>query len=211
MDQICFRRDTFYLVVSIGVIIIGFVLYQTYRGETGSYRRQLREVTAQLRQEIDRDFQPRKTMENQEKSQKLSEYIMANLIQRAHEYPSSRDLNRAMNPLVSPMRRNPYYLEPTTIGLPVNVPTRGEMGPFAQMGYLYLGGKSKIMMPLYGRRAYGNKYDYYTSHHENTQVKIPVKVKGSEELSDGDSLNLPGYKGSFTVKLYEYDYPRYLP
>src|SRR3989338_10261433 len=207
MDQICFRRDTFYTVVSIGVIIIGFVLYQTYRGQARSYQRQLKEVTAQLRQDIDQTYQPKQA----DSSQKLSEYIMANLIQRAHEYPTARDLNRAMNPLVPPMRRNPYYLEPSTIGLPVNLPTRGEMGPFAQMGYLYLGGKSKVMMPLYGRRAYGNKYDYYTSHHENTQVKIPVDVKGHEELSDGDNLKLPGYKVKFTVKLYENDYPRYLP
>jgi len=214
MDQICFKKDTFYTVIGIGALVIAYTLYRSYQAQNEQYLSQLNDFADNLKRQIDSQYTKAQRGGN---NQDISDYIMATVIQRAHEHPTTRDLNRSLNPLVPPIRRNPYYEPPMHLGgpggpggMPINIPTRGEMGPFSQMGYMYLKGDSTVMMPLYGRRTYGNKHEYYTSHHHNPSVKIPVEVKGNEELSDGNCLRLPGYKGKFRVKLYPIDAPRYL-
>ncbi len=95
--------------------------------------------------------------------------------------------------------------------VPVTVPTRGEYGSFQQTGYLYNKDLPDQAMPLMGRRIHSNQYEYYTFHHNNQQIKIPVDVAGKRLLNDGETVSVSGYPQQFHVKIYELDSPRYIP
>ena len=70
---------------------------------------------------------------------------------------------------------------------------------------------------LFGRQKYqgSNQYEYYAvGKLNNTDIKIPLSVKGDKELLDGDEITIEGTnneKGAFTVKLYNYESYRYNP
>ena len=40
---------------------------------------------------------------------------------------------------------------------------------------------------------------------------MSVDNSNCKEISDGDVLELPEFNGNFTVSIYPYDSPRYLP
>jgi hypothetical protein len=65
------------------------------------------------------------------------------------------------------------------------------------------------MMPIIGRRIDRHRWEYYTTNHLNTSLKIPLTQ--SNEFNDGDELEIPGYAGLFVVEIYDYDKPRYIP
>jgi hypothetical protein len=121
---------------------------------------------------------------------------------------------------------------PSNKGLPINIETRGSGGEFQQMGILYKNDISdeekspgnntdNNVLPLYGKPSYrgSNKFLYYTETDKLNPVKIPISVNsrdctddmGCEELSDGSSVNIPSYNGSFNVKIYKFNKPRYIP
>ena len=117
-------------------------------------------------------------------------------------------------------------------GIPINIETRESDGDFQQMGILY---KNNItdeekapgnntdnnVLPLYGKPTYrgSNKFLYYTETDKLNPVKIPITVNskdctddmGCDELSNGSSVNIPSYNGSFNVKIYKFNKPRYIP
>jgi hypothetical protein len=114
------------------------------------------------------------------------------------------------HPLTPPVRRNPYTagMFPT---VPIGIPTRGEYGSFQQMGFLHNPNDQTQAMPLVGRRLHSNQYEYYTFHHNNPQIKIPIKLPGNKEINDGDNINVYGYTAPLQVKIYDLDGPRYIP
>lgn len=93
----------------------------------------------------------------------------------------------------------------------INIPTQGEYTSWHQVGVL----RQKVvtdpeqMMPLMGRKLDRNNWEYYTTNHLNTSLKIPIEQ--SKEFYDGDELSIPGYNGLFVVEIYDYDKPRYIP
>ena len=117
-------------------------------------------------------------------------------------------------------------------GIPINIPTRGESGGFQQVGVLHkiqttdstmpIGRNSEpVILPLMGAPTYNgsHKWTYYTATDKYNQIKLPVTNKnrqcdseyGCEELYDEDEVTIPAYNGTFKVKKYEFDKPRYLP
>jgi len=119
-------------------------------------------------------------------------------------------------------------------GVPINVKTR------AQDTYQQVGVLSKIsplttsssintpgnntetsVLPLFGRRVYkgSNLWNYYTSTSDHSIVKIPIyingencsKERGCSELTNGSSIDISQLNGKYTVEIYEYDAPRYIP
>ena len=64
-----------------------------------------------------------------------------------------------------------------------------------------------------------HKWTYYTATDKYNQIKLPVTNKnrqcdseyGCDELYDDDEVTIPAYNGTFKVKKYEFDKPRYLP
>jgi hypothetical protein len=121
----------------------------------------------------------------------------------------AHDLRNMHHPLTPPVRRNPY-----TVGIPmapIGIPTRGEYGSFQQVGFLHNPNDQTQAMPLVGRRIHSNQYEYYTFHHNNPNIKIPIKLPGNKEINDGDNINVYGYTAPLQVKIYELDGPRYIP
>ena len=141
------------------------------------------------------------------------------------------------NPLYPPLKRN-YNLEneinnlEQKKGLPINIETRGSGGEFQQIGILYkntISDDTKApgnntdnnVLPLYGKPTYkgSNKWLYYTETDKLNPVKIPIMVNskdctdeyGCEELSDGSTIEIPSYNGTFNVKIYKFNKPRYIP
>lgn len=134
-------------------------------------------------------------------------------------------LENEINNLQSNLNINPK-------GIPINIETRGSGGDFQQLGMLYKNeisdeGKApgnntdNSVLPLYGKPTYrgSNKFLYYTETDKLNPVKIPINVNskdcsddmGCDELNDGNSVNIPSYNGTFKVKIYKFNKPRYIP
>ena len=133
--------------------------------------------------------------------------------QAPNRYPSvSQDVLRVTHPLIPPLRRGPYNMSSRgPISGLVNIHTRGEYGPFHQMGFIHNKQNPDQAMPLVGRKIHSGRWEYYTFHHLNPNVKIPLKIKGNNELSTDEDIHVPGYTVKFTVNKYDIDHPRYIP
>ena len=144
------------------------------------------------------------------------------------------DLQRGFNINTRQRPIDQKYLHhgPSQHGMPINIETRGSGGDFQQVGMLY---KNSIeddtkapgnntdnnVLPLYGKPTYkgSNKWMYYTETDKLNPVKIPVTINskdctdeyGCEELTDGGSVTIPSYNGTFNVKIYKFNKPRYIP
>lgn len=146
------------------------------------------------------------------------------------QYIVNKELERLTNPLLPPERS--YVLN--NFGVPavqmpgvVQIPTRGFVGGYQQLGLLYKkdpSGDSNSdgnILPLFGKPTYTNssRWNYYTSSDKFHSLKMPIKIKGKNsmeengvnELYDGDTVNVGPYNGEFKVEIYGYDSPKYLP
>ena len=96
----------------------------------------------------------------------------------------------------------------------INISTRGEAGPYQQVGTLF-DAESKRILPLFGRPLYqgSDKWNYYTTTDGYHTVQLAFNYKnkdcmndqtGCEELYDGDSIVIPEYNATFQVKRYSY-------
>jgi hypothetical protein len=143
------------------------------------------------------------------------------------EYIVDKSYERLANPLLPPERS--YEL---AYGVPINIPSRGYVGGYQQLGHLFktevansnvaIGNNSDTtILPLFGRPIYNGskKWTYYTSTDKVNMIKLPISVNGRKcdqdigcnEIYSGDKINLPPYNGTFTVEIYDYDKPRYIP
>ena len=134
---------------------------------------------------------------------------------------------RLANPLLPPERS--YEM---AYGVPVNIPSRGLIGSYQQLGHLYktevansniaIGNNSDTtILPLFGRPLYNGsrRWTYYTSTDKVNMIKLPLTVGGRkcdqdygcDEIYTGDTIEIPPYNGKFTVEIYDYDKPRYIP
>lgn len=134
---------------------------------------------------------------------------------------------RIINPLLPPERS---YVN--TYGVPINIPTRGVSAGYQQVGVVYksdisddsktIGNSNEtVILPLYGQPTYpgSNKWNYYTSSDKYHTFKMPITVNGRKctddtgcnEIYNGDTITMPQYNGDFTVEIYDYDKPRYIP
>jgi len=152
-----------------------------------------------------------------------------------------RDRVALSDPLYPPLKRNFHIDGPLQYsrdlrgdprGMPINIETRGPIEDFQQVGMLYKESISDTsstpgnnsdsnILPLFGKPLYrgSSNWLYYTSSDKNTSIKIPISKDGKEctddqgckEIYDGDQINIPAYNGSFKVKMYKFDKPRYIP
>lgn len=145
------------------------------------------------------------------------------------QYMVDKEQERLINPLLPPERS---YVLTNGAGIPVyrnsiNVPTRGFTGAFQQIGLLYKkdpSGENNSegnILPLFGRptNTSRDKWYYYTTSDKFHSLKIPLKIKGRlcndewgcNELYDDDTVEVGPYNGQFSVQIYGYDSPKYLP
>jgi hypothetical protein len=191
MAQICFDTSTFYTVMIVGCSIIAYVIITIYNDK-------IDEAKAQ----------------SQAQSQAQSDPVRDTGFERAmfaSQVQKLEDMQRMQHPLVPPVRRGPFSYTGTGPSVPVAIPTRGEYGTFQQMGFLHNTADEDQAMPLVGRRIHSNQYEYFTFHHNNPQIKIPIKIQGDREINDGDTVTVYGYANGMQAKIYDLDAPRYIP
>lgn len=151
-------------------------------------------------------------------------------------FKDSKHYERIINPLLPPERSFEH-----TVGIPINVPTRGISSPSQQIGALYKervdtyidgedddprrkipgNNSDSVILPLYGNPTYpkSNKWSYHVATDKNNQVKMPLNNKGKkcdnkygcEEIQNDDLITIPGYNGQFRAVIYDYDTPKYIP
>ena len=142
-------------------------------------------------------------------------------------YEAEKNMERIINPLLPPERS---YVN--TYGIPINIPSRGPLQAYQQVGILYkenienpdkLPGNNNEsnILPLFGRPTYSgsNRWNYYTSSDKFQTVKLPILLEGRRctddlgcnELRNGDMVVIPSYNGRFRVEIYDWDKPRYIP
>lgn len=184
MAQICFDTSKFYTVIITGISVIMYVIITIYNEKLEEAKNMVLPVPPPQPQSVPLEVTAQ--------------------IQRID------DMSRMHNPLIPPMRRGPFNYT-GAVGVPVGIPTRGEYGSFQQMGYLYNANDVDQAMPLVGRRIHSNQYEYYTFHHNNPNIKIPIKIQGNREISDSDVVTVQGYANTFQAKIYELDSLRYVP
>lgn len=152
------------------------------------------------------------------------EYPNANMISYP-EYVVEKSYERLVNPLLPPERS--YEL---SYGVPINVPSRGYVGGYQQLGAITRVGDSgdatatndrNSLLPLFGRPLYNGskKWTYYTTSENRAMIKLQISVNGRkcnedfgcDELYDGDIVDIKELGGQYKVSIYDYDKPRYIP
>ena len=126
----------------------------------------------------------------------------------------SKDLGeRESNMIATP----PQNSKPTQV--PINIETRGPSSAFSQIGILTKS-EENLILPLMGRRLMRDKYQYYTfSNTGNINTKLPVSKNGKsctgeygcDELYNGDTVYVEGYKDTFLATIYENSRFNYIP
>ncbi len=126
--------------------------------------------------------------------------------------PARRDYRVLDDPLKEASRRYTTYPTGGHVGGMFNVPTQGYFPSYQMMGFLSKEDDPDRMLKLFGRRIDRYRYEYYTTNHNDPQLKIPLRIRGDNELTEGEEINVPGFgKHNFHVNLYDYEAPRYLP
>jgi len=127
--------------------------------------------------------------------------------------------------LAAPVPAAPSQVQaPKAVPTPpaVNVSSRGEPGPYQQMGVLYSDDEpERKVLPLYGRQTYpgSQAWNYYTKSDGYDPVQLSIRQKnrdcldlvGCPELDTGDKVPIPEMGGGvYTFKKYPNAIPRYL-
>jgi hypothetical protein len=109
-------------------------------------------------------------------------------------------------------------------GIPVNVQTRGVDNDYQQMGILTRSNYSgdEMILPLMGRKHMSgrDKWQYNTiSGTGNLNTKLPISVNGRsctseygcDDIYNGDTVYVEGYKDTFNATIYENNQFHYIP
>ena len=111
-------------------------------------------------------------------------------------------------------------MQPTTKGVPINVPTQsaGQNSTPTQVGILTGNGE---ILPLIGSQIIASRdtWHFHTKSNQRSQVMLPISFKGKsctseygcDNLSNGDTVYVEGYNKAFKVTMYDKRGPQYIP
>jgi len=137
--------------------------------------------------------------------------------------------NDSFNDPYSPPLKDDGYYHPRDSsdvrGIPVNIETRGSGMSYQQVGILTPtnGGGDALILPLMGRKWMNgrDKWQYYTMANgmSNISAKLPLSVNGKSctgeygcnEIQNGDTVYVEGYKTTFSATVYENGTFSYIP
>lgn len=125
---------------------------------------------------------------------------------------------RINDPLLPPEIRGPFPINDIPL-VKINQNPRGEsLDPeylsYQQVGFLMNNDESDpTILPLFGKKKFprSDRWEYYYQTDKYNQIKIPIAYKKNYPLMSKDNINIPEYKKDFTVTIYEYDTPKYIP
>tara|TARA_Y100000816_G_C25924779_1_gene482260 strand:- start:13 stop:627 length:615 start_codon:yes stop_codon:yes gene_type:complete len=193
---ICIENITmFFLLV---VVTLGVYLYNKYRN--GNYTN--------------------KTSEKIQQSDRLFVLNRQPQFQPSFLFPVSSGM---FNPLVPPLKDAVFYPKNSSDprGIPININTRGFDTSYKQVGVLTRINGKETILPLMGRPLHANhsKWQYYTMTDKSNAIKLPISYNGKSCTSDygcndlynGDTVYVEGYKDAFKVTMYENNAPSYIP
>ena len=125
-----------------------------------------------------------------------------------------------LNPYTPPLKEDIIY-NGYSNGVPINIKTQAVNLEYKQIGILTRVNGDETILPLMGRQLYTNrdKWNYYTMNDKNNMIKLPISKNGKsctgeygcDDLFNGDSVYVEGYKDSFNVTMYENSGMRYIP
>jgi hypothetical protein len=114
-------------------------------------------------------------------------------------------------------------MPPIRAGIPVNIKTQGGNMQYQQIGILTrANGRDDMILPIFGRKTMNSrdKWNYYTiSNTGPINTKLPISVRGKsctndigcDEIYNGDTVYVEGYKDSFVATVYENGGMSYIP
>tara|TARA_B100001093_G_scaffold490224_1_gene529073 strand:- start:71 stop:616 length:546 start_codon:yes stop_codon:yes gene_type:complete len=134
--------------------------------------------------------------------------------------------NMLTNPFNAPLKSGNYIPKDFTDirgvpGIPVNVKTQGPDLEYKQVGILTRINGSEDILPLMGRPLLANrqKWQYHTTSDKQQSVRLPISKGGRscsgeygcDEIFNGDTLYVEGYRDTFKATIYENSDFRYIP
>ena len=124
------------------------------------------------------------------------------------------------NPYVPPLRDDRYH--DAVIPIPINVRTQGPPinANYRQVGLLTRVNGKETMLPLMGRPLQKNrdKWQFYTMSDKNNSIKLPISFRkksctseyGCDNIYNGDTVYVEGYKDAFRATIYDNAVMEYL-
>jgi hypothetical protein len=124
------------------------------------------------------------------------------------------------NPYAPPLRDDRYH--EAVIPIPINVRTQGPPVNvnYRQVGLLTRVNGKETMLPLMGRPLQKNrdKWQFYTMSDKNNSVKLPISFRkksctseyGCDNIYNGDTVYVEGYKDAFQATIYDNAVMEYL-
>ena len=231
---LCLNYSKLVLIILIGLFIIYCIKNEWQKSTTKILENNMNNVNKVIEREnkiLDTKIEEIKAKDKIEEIKQNQELDLVNLpsinypiIANNPMYLINKSYERVINPLLPPERSNPYKTPYGNhlrgIGVPINIPTRGEVGEYQQVGALVSDKNDKIL-PIYGRQTYpgSSKWSYYTATDKFREVKLPVfknkrnctEEHGCDEIYDKDEIDVPAYNEKFKVTLYSLDTPKYIP
>lgn len=200
--QVCFDSTTFYVTLIISSAIFVYCLLNTSTSTSAAPTASRLKGQPVLVSALPAPLASRPSLPP-------SRYAFQNNYENYVDDSRDFETRRFFQPMMPPLRRGPLNLGPGG-----NNTRRYGYGVFNQMGFLHNPDNEDQAMPLMGRRLHSQQFEYYTFHHNNPDIKIPIKITGDKEISDGEAVNLDSYGNggrAFRAKIYELDTPRYVP
>ena len=212
---ICIENMTLFILI----LIVGIIVYVIY-----SHYRQTSRISTTLPN----------IMIVQQPGQNMSDTALLGLAGSPIQIGGTTSLasisgNRLNDPYAPPLKDNGYFhpRDSSDIrGIPVNIETRGSGMAYQQIGILTPlngSGGDALILPLMGRKWMNgrDKWQYYTMANgtSNINTKLPVSVNGKSctgeygcnEIQNGDTVYVEGYKTVFTATIYESGNFSYIP
>jgi hypothetical protein len=124
------------------------------------------------------------------------------------------------NPYAPPLRDDRYH--DAVIPIPINVRTQGPPVNvnYRQVGLLTRVNGKETMLPLMGRPLQKNrdKWQFYTMSDKNNSIKLPISFRkksctseyGCDNIYNGDTVYVEGYKDAFRATIYDNAVMEYL-
>jgi len=124
------------------------------------------------------------------------------------------------NPYIPPLRDDRYH--DAVIPIPINVRTQGPPVNvnYRQVGLLTRVNGKETMLPLMGRPLQKNrdKWQFYTMSDKNNSIKLPISFRkksctseyGCDNIYNGDTVYVEGYKDAFRATIYDNAVMEYL-
>jgi len=195
---LCLSSGIINTIILVGVLLIGFFLYQTY----GLQKQQQQQQQHQQHQQ-----QPQ---QEQQQRNDTNIYVSRGGDDR---------YTRAPEPLQIFNGVGGGGLGFSTTRMPFNIPTQGFPPQFTTVGNLTT--EDGQVLPLYGRRSAYNsdRYNYYTRTDTYNPVPLPIKFgkrdcmedTGCNEVFNKDEVRISATGKEARVNIFKFDAPKYIP